>query len=94
MSTPIFQAGKRCGLTHDPDLGDWFMSWSPKNGNSNAEGPWHHWANLAAMILSDPRTQAVAPDLYRPGLKPDPDLYAGGNRLPDEMVSGTGEVKP
>lgn len=87
---PTFRAAKRCGLRHAPWMGDWFCSWSPRNGNSNAEGPWHHWANLAAMILSDPRTQAVAPDLYRPDLRPDREMYSGGNTLPEELLGNTG----
>jgi hypothetical protein len=80
------RAAKRLGMQHCPWMGDWFVSHSPRNCNSNAEGTWHHWANLAAMILSDPRTQAVAPDLYRPDLKPDESMYTEGNTLPDEML--------
>jgi hypothetical protein len=85
------KAGKRCGMQRCDWMSDWFVSWSPRNNNSNAEGPWHHWANLAAMILSDPRTEAVAPDLYRPDLKPNWSMYAEANELPKELIPDDGE---
>ena len=48
----VIQSGKRCGMEHAPWMGDWFTSWSPRNGNSNAEGPWEHWVDLAVRILT------------------------------------------
>lgn len=84
---PTYAAGKRCGIWRCPWMGDWFTSWSPRNGNNNAEGSWHHWANLAAYILSHPATKEVAPNLYRPDLKPDDNLYAGGNILTNEQIA-------
>lgn len=59
------QAGKRCGVQHDPWMGDWFTSWSPRNGNSNAEGPWEHWVDLAVKILRDPMTAIVRPEAHQ-----------------------------
>jgi hypothetical protein len=56
------QAAKRCGVQWAPWMGDWFTSWSPRNGNSNAEGTWDHWVDLAVRILQDPLTGIVRPD--------------------------------
>src|SRR5580692_4771430 len=58
----VHQSGKRCGMQHTPWMGDFFTSWSPRNGNSNAEGPWEHWVDLAVRILQDPMTAIVRPD--------------------------------
>lgn len=58
------QAGKRCGVQWTPWMGDWFTSWSPRNGNSNAEGPWDHWVDLAIRILQDPLTEKVRPEAH------------------------------
>lgn len=57
-------AGKRCGVQHTPWMGDWFTSWSPRNDNNNAEGPWAHWVDLAVKILQDPLTAIVRPDAH------------------------------
>lgn len=61
---PILQSGKRCGLEWAPWMGDWFTSWSPRNSNNNAEGPWDHWVDLALQILQDPLTKLVRPEAY------------------------------
>lgn len=55
---------KRCGVQWTPWMGDWFSSWSPRNSNSNAEGQWDHWVDLALRILSDPLTKIVRPGSY------------------------------
>lgn len=60
----VIDAGKRCGLQWTPWMGDWFSSWSPRNGNSHAEGPWDHWVDLALHILRDPMTAKVRPDAH------------------------------
>lgn len=57
-------AGKRCALDWAPWMGDWFVSSSPRNGNSNAEGPWDHWVDLAVRILRDPLTAKVRPEAH------------------------------
>lgn len=57
-------AGKRLGLEWCPWMDDWFVSWSPRNSNSNAEGPWDQWVDLALMILQDPMTAKVRPDAH------------------------------
>lgn len=58
-------AAKRCGVQWAPWMGDWFTSWSPRNGNSNAEGTWEHWVTLAQQILNDPLTAVVRPEVYQ-----------------------------
>lgn len=83
----IFAAAKRLGIRRCPWMGDWFVSWSPRNDNCNAEGTWLHWANLAAYILSHPATKEVAPHLYRSDLTADDQLYSGGNELTDEQIA-------
>lgn len=42
---------KRCGLQRSAWLTGWFIPWSPRNDNENAEGPWSHWVALAHTIL-------------------------------------------
>lgn len=59
---PVISASKRCGVRHDPWVGDWFTSWSPRNSNSNAEGTWDHFVDLALAILHDPLTAIVRPE--------------------------------
>jgi len=61
----VHGAAKRCGMTWAPWMGDWFNAYSPRNGNSNAEGTWEHWITLAQLILNDPMTQIVRPDVYQ-----------------------------
>jgi hypothetical protein len=86
---PAIQAGKRCGVQWTPWMGDWFTSWSPRNGSSNAEGPWAHWVDLAIRILRDPMTKAVRPDAHQAaqGLEPG-DFYDGADRyLSDDELA-------
>ncbi len=77
-------AAKRCGVQWTPWMGDWFTSWSPRNGNNNAEGTWEHWVNLALGILDDPLTKVVAPKVHaaaREHLPPlNPDTYSDTER--------------
>lgn len=61
---PVHSAGKRCGAQWAPWMGDFFTSWSPRNSNTNAEGPWDHWVDLALMILKDPMTAKVRPEAH------------------------------
>lgn len=67
LEIEVDSSGKRCGVQHDPWMGDWFTSWSPRNDNSNAEGPWEHWVDLARRILQDPMTAIVRPDAHAIG---------------------------
>ena len=57
-------AGKRLALDWAPWMGDWFVSSSPRNGNSNAEGQWDQWVDLAIGILKDPLTAIVRPEAH------------------------------
>ncbi len=61
---PVASSGKRCGVQWTPWMGDFFTSWSPRNSNNNAEGPWDHWVDLALHILRDPLTAIVRPEAY------------------------------
>lgn len=65
----LLNTGKRCGVQWAPWVGDWFTSWSPRNGNSHAEGPWDHFVDLALAILSDPLTKVVRPEVYDESLR-------------------------
>lgn len=77
---PVLKGGKRLGIRWTPWMGDWFVSWSPRNDNEHAEGQWFQWAHLAAAILSHPMTRAVAPDLYRDDLPVRRDLYTDADK--------------
>lgn len=60
---------KRCGIQRSAWLTGWFVPWSPRNDNENAEGPWSHWVALAENILAaDAKARAA---LTTP--KPDAD---------------------
>lgn len=59
---PVHGSAKRCGVKWAPWMGDWFVSWSPRNYNEHSEGTWDHWVDLALMILKDPMTRIVRPD--------------------------------
>ena len=87
---PVHQAGKRCGLQWTPWMGDWFTSWSPRNSNTNAEGTWDHWVDLAIQILRDPMTAVVRPDAHAAGLAVKPvGFYDESNRTltDDELMA-------
>ncbi len=43
---------KRCGIQRSDWLPGWFVPWSPRNENQNAEGPWSHWVALAHAIIA------------------------------------------
>ena len=81
----VINGAKRLGVQWCPWMGDWFTSWSPRNGNSNAEGTWQEWANLAALILKHPFTERVSPQLYRPDL-PAEALYTTAPTLADGEI--------
>lgn len=57
-------AGKRLAVDWATWMGDWFVSSSPRNGNTNAEGYWDHWVDLAIGILKDPLTAIVRPEAH------------------------------
>ena len=50
-------AGKRCALDWAPWMGDWFVSSSPRNGNSNAATSSHAQRRLRRCMLNAPRRQ-------------------------------------
>lgn len=81
-------AAKRCGVQWTPWMGDWFTSWSPRNDNNNAEGTWEHWVTLAQLILNDPLTAIVRPDVYQAVAAP-PSRYDETERYlsDDELMA-------
>lgn len=83
---PVLSPGKRLGISWSPWMGDWFTSWSPRNYNNNAEGPWVQWAHLAAAILGHPFTKQVAPELYVPDLPFNPNMYTDTPATLDEAT--------
>lgn len=85
----VHGGGKRCGMQWTPWMVDWFTSWSPRNDNNNAEGPWDHWVDLALLILRDPLTAIVRPAAHAAVEHVTPlDLYSNAQRQlsPDELV--------
>jgi hypothetical protein len=86
---PAVSGGKRCGVQWAPWMGDWFTSWSPRNSNSNAEGQWDHWVDLALNILRDPLTAKVRPEAHAAVQSVEPvGFYTGANvELSDEDLA-------
>jgi hypothetical protein len=84
----LIQAGKRLGVRKPMWMGDWFTSWSPRNDNCNAEGPWDQWVDLAIKILQDPLTRIVRPEAFRAAENIATfDFYSEANRnLTDEEI--------
>lgn len=63
---------KRCGIQRSDWLTGWFVPWSPRNDNQNAEGPWNHWVELARKILEADRKALAALAATKPSLSPSP----------------------
>lgn len=55
---------KRATIVWTPWMGDWFVSHSPRNGNTHAEGTWDHWVQIAVGILQHPATGIVRPEAH------------------------------
>lgn len=89
MSDEMVKAGKRLAI-HQEGWEGWWTSYSPRNGNNNAEGQWCQWVHLARLILADERTRKEMPKHYQaydaqPHLydEPHPDcLYCKSNAAP------------
>ena len=92
----VHESGKRCGLEWAPWMGDWFHSYSPRNSNSHAEGPWDHWVDLAIHILQDPLTELVRPEAKAAVAELKTfDFYSEGNRdLTDDELTLRFAPKP
>jgi hypothetical protein len=78
-------------------MGDWFMSYSPRNDNSNAEGQWDQWVSLALQILQHPATRLVRPEAHAAVQELDPKrFYSEVERglTEEEVVELFGEVQP
>ncbi len=51
---------KRCGIQRSVWLTGWYVPWSPRNDNHNAEGGWSDWVALAtAIIATDAKAQVA-----------------------------------
>lgn len=62
---------RRCGIQRSDWITGWFVPWSPRNDNQNAEGPWSHWVALARNIIA-------ADEKARAALAATPTPPAGG----------------
>jgi hypothetical protein len=49
------EGAKRCGIQRSVWLPSFYVGWSPRNDNENAEGPWSDWVALARAILKADR---------------------------------------
>jgi hypothetical protein len=92
---PAIKAGKRLGVNWCPWMGDFFISHSPRNSNSNAEGPWAQWVDLALRILKDPMTATVRPEaqeavaaLELRDFYDDADVYVSDGQLRERFRRG------
>ncbi len=97
QTIPIVGGAKRAGVQWTPWMGDWFNSWSPRNGNSNAEGTWDHWVNLAIKVLQDPLTELVRPDAHAAVTDlPTFDFYDESKRelTEDELIARFSSDRP
>jgi hypothetical protein len=47
----VVTGGRRLAIRGSRHLDDWYLPYSPRNGNDNAEGPWSDWVALAKEIL-------------------------------------------
>ena len=55
----VIKGDRRCAITKSAWIDGWFVPWSPRNENQNAEGPWEHWVALAhAIIKADAEARA------------------------------------
>lgn len=46
------RGGRRCAIRKDEWLNDWWIAYSPRNGdNADVEGSWADWVELANAIL-------------------------------------------
>lgn len=90
-------AGKRLALDWAPWMGDWFVSSSPRNGNTNAEGQWDQWVDLAIGILKDPLTALARPEAHAAaqGLMTC-NFYSEANRYltDEELIQRFGDPAP
>lgn len=79
------RGGKRANLERCHHMTDWWAGYGKDEG-CQFEGPWFDMVVLAAKILSDPATELVAPNLYRPDLADamtdeQREHYTGGPQL-------------
>ena len=49
----VVSSGRRLAVAKSGHIDDWYISYSPRNDNQNAEGTWEEWVNLAKAILEE-----------------------------------------
>lgn len=47
----VANGGRRLAVQASEWLDNWYVAYSPRNDNNNAEGPWEDWVTLAHDIL-------------------------------------------
>lgn len=65
MSDEMVKAGKRLAIVGGALGPHWWNSYSPRNENDFAEGPWCQWVHLARKILAHETTKRDMPEHYR-----------------------------
>lgn len=56
----VARAGRRLAVQRSAWLNDWYISYSPRNDNQNAEGDWAEWVALAREILAADASRHLA----------------------------------
>lgn len=80
---------RRCGIQRSDWMTGWFVPWSPRNDNQNAEGPWSHWVALAHAIIAADEKAILA--LQSPPAKVEvecPSSPDGRHQVDTTMESG------
>jgi hypothetical protein len=54
-------SGRRLAVKKSEHMDDWYVSYSPRNDNSNAEGDWAEWVDLAERILAEDKVRQMMP---------------------------------
>lgn len=55
-----FSAGRRLAMHQSEWLPSFYVSYSPRNDNSNAEGPWEEWVDLARQIIAEDESRKAS----------------------------------
>lgn len=50
---------KRLAMQRSDWMPSWFVPWSPRNDNQNAEGPWSHWSSLPGRSSQPTRKRTL-----------------------------------
>lgn len=55
----IIRTGRRLALCKTDAISNWYVSYSPRNDNCNAEGTWEEWVALAKKIIEIDQSKEV-----------------------------------